>query len=69
MSDIIDLADAETALHLKAALSRRKPGLPRTGQCHNCEARIGDGVFCDADCSHDYERRQANRRVLWNWCF
>jgi hypothetical protein len=62
MADVADHAEEERALHLRVALSRTQPTLPRTGHCYNCDEPVA-GVFCDADCGHDYERRQQNRRV------
>ena len=42
--DLLDEADREREQHLKAALSRREPGLPRIGSCHNCYQPLADGV-------------------------
>lgn len=35
----------------------RKPSMLFTGQCHNCEAGLEWGFFCDRDCRDDYEKR------------
>jgi hypothetical protein len=64
MADITDDAtDQElkfTELAIQAARACR-PQLPRNGRCHNCEELV-EGLFCDADCRQDWEKRQRARR-------
>lgn len=38
--------------------------LPFTGKCHNCEATIEHGSFCDPDCRDDYQLREKQERQL-----
>lgn len=40
----------------------RQPTLEFTGMCHNCEAPIAKGKFCDGDCRDDFERRTTRER-------
>ena len=58
--DIYDQAtmreEQERELALQNLRYSARP-LPR-GACNNCEASC-IGAFCDADCRHEYERREA----------
>lgn len=63
MSDDADLAFDVEALRIKTLLlNRNKDTLPFTGLCHNCLEVLSVGLFCDADCRDDYEKRQYFRR-------
>ncbi len=47
-----------------AAVSKRKPepGLPFTGECHNCgEAVEAPKRFCDSDCADEWEEIETKR--------
>jgi hypothetical protein len=57
VSDLADKAQAVLEVALEAARTHRKPTLPFTGKCYNCEEPIEDGRFCDADCREDWTRR------------
>lgn len=59
MADIVDQADAQNEMYLKAVLSRRKSGAPDpNGACLNCLEPVVKGLrWCDKDCLADYERR------------
>ena len=57
MSDDVDVANEQMELTLMSARLRRNPTLPAIGQCYNCEEPLKMGVFCDADCRDDYEKR------------
>lgn len=53
--DIADQAQAQEAVFLDSALSKRNSSLPYTGKCHWCEEKIdAKAHFCDVDCRHDY---------------
>lgn len=60
MTDQIDQAQEHEQMRRDIALREQaaKPKMPFTGQCHNCEAPIKAGCFCDADCRDDYEQRE-----------
>lgn len=61
MADKFDKASEIEELFKREALSRRAPeGPPPKGACHNCDEPLASGQrWCDADCRHDWERRQA----------
>lgn len=61
MADEADIAAAATEIALAAARLRRLPVLPHTGRCHNCDAEVGDALFCDGDCRDDWQRRERAR--------
>lgn len=63
MADIADRADAVTELNLKIALDKRhkEARLRPVGSCYNCSEAIENGLFCDADCRDDYEKRERMR--------
>ncbi|EAS1727476.1 hypothetical protein LM12_06160 [Salmonella enterica] len=59
MADEADIASEVEQLRTAAALSgRERHTLPETGHCHNCDERISAGLFCDADCRDDYDKRE-----------
>lgn len=61
MSDLIDRASIEEQVGLDVILlnSRSKQEeIKRSGFCANCGGAIDAGVFCDADCSFDFEKRK-----------
>lgn len=59
-ADMNDAASEIEAFNLELALRTRKPELPITGTCYNCDEPIPDARFCDADCRDDYEKRVRN---------
>lgn len=63
MADNADQALERTELIVNAGLSRRAPEPPpATGHCLNCEAPLNTTKrWCDSDCMHDWEKRQAKR--------
>jgi hypothetical protein len=64
----MDLADkAADAEHMAraAALSQRKPVLPRIGLCHYCGGEISAGVLHQY-CIADYEREQKMQAINGN---
>ncbi|HAF2131138.1 TPA: hypothetical protein G9F27_005492 [Salmonella enterica] len=59
MADDADIASETEQLRTDAALSgRERRTLPETGHCYNCNEVISSGLFCDADCRDDYEKRE-----------
>ena len=52
-----DETDKTCELFLKASLSHKATELLHIGSCHNCEAVLDEGVFCDSDCEKDYSKR------------
>ena len=58
MSDEADRADESIELMLAAARMRRKPTLPHTGECYNCQEPLTVGAFGDRDCETDYTKRR-----------
>lgn len=59
MTDEVDIASEVEQLRTDAALSaRERHALPETGHCYNCNEVISSGLFCDADCRDDYEKRE-----------
>lgn len=60
MSDPVDLGQKREAEMRDDALREVKlvPTLKPCGVCYNCDEKIDDGEFCDADCRDDYERLQ-----------
>ncbi len=65
MTDAIDQACEQEAFFLASALSKqaKKPHLQETGTCLNCEAVVAVGLFCDADCRDDFERRCKSEKL------
>lgn len=62
MPDIADRANDLMELDQKIALShRKKGGLKPIGCCYNCSEPLHKGLFCDADCRDDYERREGSK--------
>lgn len=59
--DDADRAGIEQQLRIDVALrSRRCYEQPQaTGECLNCGERLQDGRWCDSDCRHDWELRNA----------
>jgi hypothetical protein len=68
MADEVDLAFEAQERHLSMAIAaqRRAGGrqLKATGSCHWCgnDQDLGVRLFCDADCSGDWERADSLRR-------
>lgn len=58
---IDDDATAREELDRELCLKRRLPTLPAVGACYNCGEDCS-GVFCDADCRDDYEKRESFNR-------
>ena len=61
ISDTNDMSSAAEEMARIAAAQFRKPeGPAATGECLNCGESLPDGLrWCDADCQHDYIRREA----------
>jgi len=55
--DEMDMASRTSEFLQEIALKNKKPVLPRTGRCYNCEDPVPDALYCDADCREDHERR------------
>jgi len=51
-----DEATANEELRRSISLQYRKPSLPHTGKCHECEVET-TGVFCCAECRETNEQR------------
>lgn len=62
MADEADLAADTIEQELAIRMRERRPMLKAIGQCHNCEDPLGHGIFCDALCREDFERREDARR-------
>ncbi|HFW4798944.1 TPA: hypothetical protein ACIBS5_004429 [Salmonella enterica subsp. diarizonae serovar 60-67:z35:-] len=59
MADEADIASEIERIRTEAAISgRERHTLPVTGHCYNCDEHISAGLFCDADCRDDYEKRE-----------
>ena len=59
MPDQFDAAQKLEELQREHALRLRKPTLPATGLCHNCQEHVAPGLhFCDTDCSDDFQAIQ-----------
>jgi len=58
VSDEADRAQVAEEIARMAALKRRKATLLPVGRCHNCDEPIRSGLFCDADCREDHEKRE-----------
>jgi hypothetical protein len=67
MADDADRAQLEIDAELEHArrTARRAPKLLATGCCHNCDEPLHDRkqLFCDNDCSEDYEARERARAM------
>lgn len=64
MTDEVDIASEVERLRTEAVLSYREHHiLPETGHCYNCGECIHAGLFCDADCRDDYEKRERARHM------
>lgn len=59
-----DLATQREEQDRELALRQRRPAGPvPTGACLNCDEPVEEGVrWCDADCQHDWSRREARQR-------
>lgn len=58
MADIADRAGEIEELNTGIAIKQRKSELKFIGVCYNCSDSIKSGVFCDADCRDDFEKRE-----------
>ncbi|EEN5588745.1 DUF2116 family Zn-ribbon domain-containing protein [Salmonella enterica subsp. enterica serovar Mountpleasant] len=59
MADEADIAGDIERTRLDALiLNRERHLLPATGHCYNCGEPIPVGLFCDADCRDDYDKRK-----------
>lgn len=66
--DTIDNAQSTADIFLNAAIENARPKgralLPK-GECYYCEEKVdGQRLFCDLDCSEDYEKLQRKLRNL-----
>jgi len=59
----IDDSTAMEEFHLQQSLKVRKRSLEPVGYCHFCSSELETGVFCDQDCSNDYEK-QLNIKII-----
>ena len=61
--DDADLTQERMEKEMALRLTVRRPVLPPTGHCHNCDDDLQAGrlLFCDPDCRDDWEKRQKNR--------
>ena len=58
--DDADRAWIDQQLRIDVELRNRRRYEPQpTGECLNCGERLQDGRWCDADCRHDWELRNA----------
>ena len=57
MTDEIDRQVERDELFLDAMIAVRKPVIPPTGRCYNCDEPV-TGLFCDADCRDDYAKAE-----------
>ncbi|EBW8860938.1 hypothetical protein BXD91_19350 [Salmonella enterica subsp. enterica serovar Muenchen] len=59
MADEADIAgDIERERLDVLILNRNHHSLPEVGHCYNCGDVVPCGLFCDADCRDDYEKRE-----------
>lgn len=60
MPDFIDRAQDHIEREAPHIIARsRKPVLHHAnGKCHNCDEAIDQGLYCNADCRDDFEKRQ-----------
>ncbi len=59
MADEADIAgDIERERLDVLILNRTRHPLPEAGHCYNCGDSVPCGLFCDADCRDDYEKRE-----------
>ena len=56
MADIADAAQGYEEIAIMSATHKRKPELPHTGQCWNCD-EPAEGNFCCKECREDFEHR------------
>jgi hypothetical protein len=56
MATIDYQAEALEQLDRDVCLKQRKPELPHTGFCHNCEEPT-PGAYCSPECREDGEKR------------
>ncbi len=63
--DVSDQATQREEQLLEAALSDQayKTRLTADGTCKNCGEAVVAGMFCDADCRDDFERRERAARM------
>ena len=66
--DEADLASISEDQHRMSSLnaqSKHKPQLHPIGVCHYCDAVVGEKqLFCDVDCSTDWEHMEKQKRQL-----
>lgn len=66
MSDQLDDASELEEIYRQSAIQTHQATVVRlvaTGTCLNCDEPLPAGAFfCDADCTHDYERRDLAQR-------
>lgn len=69
MRDVIDQAqetiDALTQAAIANIRSNVSPKLKPKGECYYCEAEVGGSkLFCDVQCSKDYDVEQKARKIV-----
>jgi hypothetical protein len=57
MSDEADNAEVTSELFLRVACRTKHKELQHSGSCHNCDAVLDKGCFCDAECREDWTNR------------
>lgn len=66
MSDIIDTSQEQSEFHLQATISHIRNTsmtLVPKKECYNCFEPLEDKqLFCDSDCSIDYDKRERNKK-------
>ncbi|QGH72805.1 MAG: DNA-directed RNA polymerase subunit alpha [Podoviridae sp. ctLUJ1] len=67
MPDIIDAASRQELFSLNTAINNARNNtahkLPKIGLCHYCLEKVEKGkLFCDIECSSDYELEQKRKR-------
>jgi len=65
MSDVADRAEWRIAKDIEAAMAhaRKTPKLEADGRCYYCDEDVAhEKLFCNTDCSDDYQREQEARR-------
>ena len=66
--DIIDISSEKEAVMLAAQIqqaSKNSNKIVPKGTCHYCDEDIPkERLFCNSDCSHDYDKEQMLRKRL-----
>lgn len=57
MADDVDRLQEREQPFIDALALMRRPTLQPRNLCHNCDEPLAVGLFCDADCREDHEKR------------